>query len=107
MERMVSLDRCRKVLGQKESISDENLVTLREQLYCFAELIFDVREKRKKSSEKSSDGFMTPFEQAAKSQEDPEVLRERAAIIEFEGNTSRDEAERMAISLSLANERVN
>jgi hypothetical protein len=34
-------------------------------------------------------------------------LRERAAIIEFDGNISRDEAERIAITSSLANELEN
>jgi hypothetical protein len=36
-----------------------------------------------------------------------EILLERAAIIEFDGKVLRDEAERMAIRLSLVNERVN
>jgi hypothetical protein len=103
MERRVTLDRCRKVLGPKESGSDENLAMLCEQLYCFAELIFDVRDDQKKLNNLA----LTPFEQAANSQDELEVLRERAAIIEYEGNFSREEAERMAISLSLANERVN
>jgi hypothetical protein len=89
-------------VGSKNAISDEKLVTLREQLYCFAELALDLRD--------SGRNFVTPnsaFEQIASSQEDLNALRERAAIIEFDGNVSRDEAERMAISLSLATERVN
>lgn len=103
MERRVSIDHCRKILGPYEAVSDENLATLREQLYRFAELIFDVREDRKKCS-----GFIeTHFEQTSNFQEEREILRERAAIIEFDGKVSRDEAERMAIGLSLVNERMN
>lgn len=32
MERMISLQRCRKILGPKVSVSDEKLAALREQL---------------------------------------------------------------------------
>ena len=49
MERMISLERCRKALAPNDRVSDEDLVTLREQLYCFAELILDVKERSKES----------------------------------------------------------
>lgn len=97
---MISLERCRKVLGPKNGLSDENLATLREQLYCFAELALNIRD-----CQKGKDSFA--LEQAANSPEDLEALRERAAIIEFDGNVLRDEAERIAITLWLPNERVN
>jgi hypothetical protein len=99
---MISLERCRKVLGPKNRLSDENLATLREQLYCFAELALNVRDRQK-----TTDSEPCALEQAAKSPEDLEALRERAAIIEFDGNFSRDDAERQAITLSLENERLN
>jgi hypothetical protein len=102
MDRMISLERCRKVLGPQNGLSDETLATLREQLYCLAELALNVRDRQK-----TTDRELDAFEQAANSPEDLEALRERAAIIEFDGNFSRDEAERMAISLSLENERLN
>lgn len=35
---MLSLQHCRKILGVRHAISDDELVTLRDQLYCFAEL---------------------------------------------------------------------
>lgn len=101
MERMISLERCRKILGPNNPVSDENLAALREQLYSFAELALDIRDRSSDSPVASA------FDQIASSHEDPDVLRERAAIIEFDGNISRDEAERMAVGLSLENERIN
>lgn len=98
---MISLERCRKVLGPNNAVSDENLAALRDQLYSFAELALDIRDRR------SDFHVASAFEQIASSQEDPDVLRERAAIIEFDGDVSRDEAERMAVGLSLENERIN
>lgn len=99
---MLSLQQCRKILGAKLAISDEELATLRDQLYCFAELALDIRDQRQKVV---SPGNI--FEQVADSKEDSDVLLERAAIMEFDGNISRDEAERMAITMSLANEQLN
>ena len=103
MERRLSLERCRKLLGPENSVPDERLVTLRDQLYCLAELVLDLRDSRRGFG----DAVEGAFEQVASSQEDPNVLKERAAIIEFDGKVSRDEAERRAISMSLASERVN
>ena len=80
MERMISLERCRKILGPDNPVSDENLAALREQLYSFAELALDIRDR-------SSDlQVASAFEQIASSDDDPDVLRERAAIIEFDGH---------------------
>jgi hypothetical protein len=99
---MISLERCRKVLGPRNAVSDQKLAMLREQLYCLAEFVLDIRDKAQRV-----ESVNHTFEQVANSEEDQNVLRERAAIIEFESNISRDEAERMAISLSLATEQVN
>ena len=101
MERMISLERCRKILGPDNPVSDENLAALREQLYSFAELALDIRDRS------SALHVASAVEQIAISHEDPDVLRERAAIIEFDGNICRDEAERMAVGVSLENERIN
>ena len=99
---MLSLERCSKLLGPENGLPDEKLVTLRDQLYCLAELFLDLRDSRQKLGEPEG-----TFEQIAISQGDPDALRERAAIIEFDGNVSRGEAERRAISMSLASEHVN
>jgi hypothetical protein len=103
MERNVSIDRCRKVLGTKLSGSDQNLAMLREQFYSLADLFLDVRADQKNRSQIGND----LLERAANSKEELEILHERAAIIEFDGDVSRDEAERMAISLALENEQAN
>jgi hypothetical protein len=100
---MLSLEYCRKILGANLAISDEELVTLREQLYSFANLALETRD----STSTSVKPLEVSFELLASSHDDPETLRERAAIIEFEGNVLRDEAERMVVTLSRPNERVN
>ena len=100
---MLSLECCRKHLGPKNNVPDEKLVTLRDQLYCLAELVLDLRDSSPKA-DLSVDGA---FEQIAVSNEDPNALKERAAIIEFDGKVSRDVAERRAIEMSLASESVN
>jgi hypothetical protein len=41
---MLSLERCRKLLGPENSVPDEKVVTLRDQLYCLAELVLDLRD---------------------------------------------------------------
>jgi hypothetical protein len=94
---MLSLERCRKVLGSDKKLSDEDLATLRDQLYCFAALALEVRDSQKKSVLERSDVVCI----------DRDALEERAAIIEFEGKLSRDEAERNAIALALENDHLN
>lgn len=100
---MLSLGRCRKLLGPENTVPDEKLVTLRDQLYCLAELVLDLRD----SSQRVDRSVHGAFEQMAVSNEDLNALKERAAIIEFDGKVSRDEAERRALELSLASESVN
>jgi hypothetical protein len=94
---MLSLERCRKVLGSDTKLSDEDLATLRDQLYCLASLTLELRDHQKKSTLKKPDGDLI----------DRDALEERAAIIEFEGNVSRDEAERNAVALALENDHLN
>jgi len=96
---MLSLQHCRKILGAKAPRSEEELVRLREQFYCLVELTFAIRDKSRRDFVDDAS-----FERVSNSIEDPETLEERAAIIEFEGNISRDEAERLAIGLSLNDE---
>jgi hypothetical protein len=82
MERMISFERCRKILGPENPVSDENLAALREQLYSFAELALDIRDRKQNSLSLCK----SAFEQMADTHDDRDVLRERAAIIEFDGN---------------------
>ena len=94
---MISLERCRKVLGSGTKLSDEDLATLRDQLYCFAALALEVRDSPKKSL----------LERPDLESIDRDALEERAAIIEFEGKLSRYEAERSAVELALENDHLN
>jgi hypothetical protein len=94
---MLSLERCRKVLGLDKKLSDEDLATLRDQLYCFAALALEVRDNQKRSVLEMRDVGSI----------DRDALEERAAIIEFEGKLSKDEAERNAIAFALENDRLN
>lgn len=93
---MHSLEYCRKVLGKDNELSDENLATLRDQFYCLANLMLDRRGNEKKSQEEPRSRRL-----------DRETLEERAAIIEFDGNLSRDEAEKNAVALALENDHSN
>ena len=94
---MLSLERCRKVLGSGNNLSDEDLATLRDQLYCFASLALELRDHQKKSA-RENHGLDSI---------DRDALEERAAIIEFDGNVSRDEAEKTAVALALENDHLN
>lgn len=92
---MISFDRCRKILGSSYKLSDDNLATLRDQFYCLASLTLEERDQRRTFLH--SDGGLI----------DRDALEERAAIIEFEGNISREEAEGNAVALALENTQVN
>ena len=91
---MLSLQHCRKVLGTDFDGSDEELANLREQLYTLAMTTADSwLEKRVAGSDR---GF---FQSATRllPADQIETVEERAALIEFDGNYERDEAERLAI----------
>ena len=83
---MLSLEHCKKVLGCKVKLSNQELATVREQLYLWASLTLDAWDSRKTSN----------FDTAKRLMGDPIAVEERAAIIEYEGNLSQDEAERSA-----------
>lgn len=93
---MLSLERCRKVLGSSNKLSDEDLAMLRDQFYCLASLTLEERDRQKKSLLCLNDGLI-----------DRDALEERAAIIEFEGNLSREEAESNAIAQAIENAHLN
>lgn len=94
---MLSSKYCRKFLPPDNKLSDEDLATLCEQLYCLANLALDVHQNSRRLE-------FGPIEIG---EIDQDSLQERAAIIEFEANTARDEAEKRAIQLALENEHLN
>ena len=86
---MLSLQRCRELLtGDARAFSDDELEALRTQFYAVAQVGVraTIRERR--------------FAQAIAdlSEEERADVEERAAILEFEGRLSRDQAERLALS---------
>jgi hypothetical protein len=92
--KMLSLEECRKLLDSDAKFSDEDLAMLRDQLYCWASLTLDVMDFT----------LCSGFDEAKSLLFDSNSVEERAAIIEFEGKVSRDQAERKAILLALENE---
>lgn len=94
---MHSLEYCRKFLGTDNKLSDEDLATLRDQFYCLAQLMLDQRDSHRRSI----------LENPSRLPIDRETLEERAAIMEFEGNLSRKDAERNAVALALENDQLN
>lgn len=95
---MLSLQHCRKVLGKDFQESEEELAKVREQLYTLAgtlvEFWFD------KLTTGNDSGFFQSAKQLVSSDQ-LDSIEERAAVIEFDGNYERDEAERLAIKSSL------
>lgn len=92
---MFSLERCRSILGREYALDDEQLITLRDQLYGLADVVI---EKFRVQKEIYGDGEAEDSRQgdyrAALSllpENEREDVEERAAIIEFEGGEGRDE----------------
>ena len=86
---MLSLQRCRELLaGDARSVSDEELEAVRKQFYALA--LVGTREAIQAQR----------FEQAiAKLREEERAdVEERAAIMQFDGRLSREQAERLALS---------
>jgi hypothetical protein len=91
---MLSLDNCRRYLRTDEDISDEELAIVREQLFALAGTLLDFWKNERAGTTEirsidSAKEFFAP--------DQVESIEERAAVIEFDGNYSRDEAERLAI----------
>lgn len=64
---------------------------------CWANLALDLHQNSQRLE----------FDPLEVSEIDKDALKERAAIIEFEANAPRDEAEKRAIQLSIENEHLN
>jgi len=91
---VLSLSKCREILGGESArLSDEQVTRLRDQLYALAETAVQL-------------AHITPpvdFTLAAASltTEVRADVEERAAILEFDGRLSRDQAERFALARQL------
>lgn len=90
---MLSLQNCRKLLtGECEEVGDSELMLVRDQLYDLARLTLEQFVNRRASFNSVLESF---------GQSEKEVIEERAAIMEFEGNLEREAAERIAISRAI------
>ena len=91
---MISLHRCRQILGSKVSDSDDEIEQVREALYTLAHIAVDVYTKHPQN-------IPVPDSEAALGQLPPDArddIEERAAIREYDGSLDRDSAERHAFA---------
>jgi len=112
---MLSLAECRVALDGECSLSDEELEALRDQHYALAEMLIDyitapdvteVDRSRHSGPDSETAPRRLQEAQAHSPELDWGAVEERAAIREFDGHQSRDEAERGAVS-DLLLSRVN
>ena len=88
--RVLSIQRCRTILGAGANKSDSEIEQLRDQLYTIARVWIDGGAKMVRSP---SMEFL-----ASLPKHDRCEIEERAAVMEFDGGLSRPEAERTAIA---------
>lgn len=103
---MLSLSRCRDLLGPSSPLSDPEVDALRQQLYSLAELVVSAVNGRSCSPSASDvSSNIGDFEGASSfwafhqrlSDDQQYGLGERAAILEFDAGLSREESERVAL----------
>ena len=90
----LSIDACRRLLPNKgEGLSDLHIEQLRDQLYALARTVMPMHDS---PPTPSFDVLISSLPES-----DIAELEERAAIIEFDGGLSRDQAERLAFATPL------
>lgn len=111
---MLSLKRCRELLGFKCALTDYELGVLRDQLYGLAQVLVEAVLDRRRGEGCSGAAEAVPVDGVGENGSAPSIkslqdmltqlppdqrehLEERAAIREFDGSLGRDEAERAAI----------
>jgi len=100
---MISLERCREILGD-QSLPDGQVVSIREAIYGIAYCAFDefASNAQRAGNEKCQNNGIQfqrfQFDKALSLVPGAvcEDIEERAAIMEYEGEIGRDEAERSA-----------
>ena len=86
---MLTLQRCRELLEtDSPGLSDSELEALRKQLYAIAQVGIHARARERQFAQAI----------AALAEDERADVEERAAILEFDGKLSRDQAERLALS---------
>jgi hypothetical protein len=90
---MLSLERCRALLGTGCELSNADLERLRDHLRILVEVVLNDATRHRSSSQ---------FRIATSFLPDRDEVEERAAIIHFDAHVSRDTAERMAVASYLS-----
>ena len=87
---MLSVEKCRKILGSNCDLSDSELESLRGQLYGLADISIGLFRTKKLSLPELEARLSTL------SDEERDEWEERAAILEYEAGLDRAEAETLA-----------
>jgi len=114
---MLSLEKCRQILGVDAPESNADLEVLRDQFYGLARVVVEAcpRQRRQKRPQNAPDAARREIDGGAKvevpskqagfpealamlPEEDRYDMDERAAIMEFDGGLERDAAERAAFT---------
>jgi hypothetical protein len=88
---MLTIEKCRKILGSDCPESDTDLEKLREHLYSFARVAVEILPPRNRGSGFAESIRLLPEDERYEAEE-------RAAILEYDGGFTRNEAERLAFS---------
>jgi hypothetical protein len=87
---VLSLQRCRELLGEECPYDDAELEELREQCYEIARVVVDTRPQAVAPHTEPVFDKLPPGERVE--------VEERAAVMEFDGGLGRDHAERAALA---------
>lgn len=90
---MLSIARCRELVGPNRALTDDELLALRDQLYAVAHLALDLREADRREREKLVTDLL-----ATEGSDALYDLDERAAIREYDGGSPRPYAEWAAMA---------
>ena len=91
---MLSLKKCREILGENSLITEEELAGLRMQLYDLARVVVDAAHDNPDANCCADFRNVLDFVSDGVREE----TEERAAILEFDAGFSRDRAERLALT---------
>jgi len=102
---VISIKRCREILGCHAPVDDQEIENLRDQLYGVADVITEeilARTKRQQAADELSAEQGHDYNEYSKAlgmlpEDERDDVEERAAIIEFEGQADREVAEKQAI----------